>query len=105
MWHLFPIPGSKLGDPPELGEDVVIPLGIVGNQACRAVLDPIFGIAAIAAAAHTKGIKGTIAEKAVEILAVLHRMTGKIGTVPVLKKTIAVFHDSILSFHGDHSAA
>lgn len=61
----------------------------MGPKTSGAILDPGFGIAEIPAAFVPQGIKGAVAKKTVETLGILTRVTGKVFTFPILKKTTA----------------
>lgn len=52
----------------------------MGKEAVRAVFDAFFREAEVSAAGVSQGVKGTVAEKTVEIVRVFRFMTGKIFT-------------------------
>ena len=49
----------------------------MGKEAVRAVFDAFFREAEVSAAGVSQGVKGTVAEKTVEIVRVFRFMTGK----------------------------
>ena len=57
-----------------------------------AVFDLFLCIGAVSAALITQRVQGAVAKQAVEFILILHLVTGKVLTVPILKKTIGILH-------------
>ena len=75
--------------------DYFIILGLdMGPEAWRTVFYAIFCVAAVSAAVSAKRIQWTVAEKTIKFCFRNSLMTGKIFTVPVLKKAVMV-HGSL----------
>ena len=66
--------------------DISVIFPSVGNQAARAVLDPVFCITEIPAAFLSQRVQRTVAEQAVEVLRIRALMTGKIFTFFMAEK-------------------
>ena len=66
----------------------------MGKGAVRAVLDPVFGIGAVAAAFSAQRIKRAIAEQTIELVLRDVCVAGKVFALPILKKTVMLgfFH-------------
>ena len=68
--------------------DISVIFPSVGNQAARAVLDPVFCITEIPAAFLSQRVQRTVAEQAVEVLRIRALMTGKIFTFFMAEKRV-----------------
>ena len=66
----------------------------MGPHTERTVFDTILGIMAVSAAVLAQWIQGTVTEKTIKFCFRDSLMTGKIFTVPVLKKAVMV-HGSL----------
>ena len=67
---------------------IPIALPLMGPEAPGTVLDALFRIAEIAAAAIPQGIQGAVAENAAKGLGICTLVTGEVFTFPMLKKII-----------------
>ncbi len=65
---------------------IIIPF--VGNDAFRAVLDPVFGVTVIAAAGLSQTVERTVTEQTVKLFFRETCVAGKVFTVRMLKKCI-----------------
>ena len=78
----------KLQNFVHLSGDLLVIFPLVGAQAKGAVLDALFRITEISAAAIPQGVQRTVAEQAAEPLRVRVGMAGKKLTFPILEKII-----------------
>ena len=67
----------------------------VGDQTCRAILDPGRGPAPVSTALIAQGIQRAVAKQAIKSALVADGVARKVFTAFVLKKTIIILHDML----------
>ena len=70
------------------GDDVAVALAAVGHHAARAILHAVLRVAEVPLALLPQGVKGAIAEQAVEVLGMLRLMAGKEFAFLVLEEGV-----------------